>query len=235
MSDNIYTSGEYISLNPSYHVEDSPWKAQKILTMIAKHNLKPESIVEVGCGAGEILHQLQIQLPYETEFYGYDISSQAIELCRQRANSQLHCFCEDLLSKDIPPPDLLLCIDVFEHVEDCLGFLRALQRKQAKHTLFHIPLDMSVLSVMRSAPIISWRETLGHLHYFSKDTALATLQDTGYEIIDWTYTYGSIELDQPPRSLKGMAANIGRQIFNLANPDIAVRLLGGAALLVLAS
>ena len=44
--------------------------------------------------------------------------------------------------------DLLLMLDVFEHVEDYIGLLRAV-RSKAKQKLFHIPLDLSVQSVLR--------------------------------------------------------------------------------------
>jgi ubiquinone/menaquinone biosynthesis C-methylase UbiE len=55
----IYTNGDYIKKNPTWHVENSAWKAEQILTMLSKHNLTPQTICEVGCGAGEILAQLQ--------------------------------------------------------------------------------------------------------------------------------------------------------------------------------
>jgi len=44
--------------------------------------------------------------------------------------------------------DSLLCIDVFEHVEDYIGFVKTLKSK-ATYKIFHIPLDISVLSVIR--------------------------------------------------------------------------------------
>jgi hypothetical protein len=35
---------------------------------------------------------------------------------------------------------------------------------------------------------------VGHLHHFSKETALAALEDTGYRVIDHRYTSGRTEL-----------------------------------------
>ena len=79
-----------------------------------------------------------------------------------------------------------MAIDVFEHVEDYFGFLRKL-REKAEYKIFHIPLDLSVQTVLRSSPIIKGRKSVGHIHYFTKETALETLKDTGYEIIDYFY------------------------------------------------
>jgi hypothetical protein len=226
----MYQSGEYLEKNPTYHVEDSPWKAQQIFRMIQKHKLPPATICEVGCGAGEILKQLQALLPKDVEFYGYEISPQAYSLCQARENERLHFFCRDLLSESDINFDLLLCLDVFEHVEDYYGFLRGL-RDKAEHKIFHIPLDLSVQWLWRSTPILREREQAGHLHYFTKETALATLRDAGYEVVDWFYTPGAIA---NPRSLKAKLASFPRRILSAVNQDLVVRILGGYSLLVLA-
>jgi len=228
-SGSIYKTGEYVERNPTYHVEDSSWKARQILRMIRKNSLKPPKVCEIGCGAGEILKQLQSNLPDDTEFFGYEISPQAFALCQQRENERLHFYCEDLIKSDRPYFDVLLCIDVFEHVEDYIGFLRDLRGK-ARYKLFHIPLDMSAQWVMRGRPILQEREQGGHLHYFMKDTALAALRDVGYQVLDWSYTPGAID---QPRSLKAKMASLPRRLLVRFNQDFAVRLLGGYSLLVL--
>jgi SAM-dependent methyltransferase len=224
----LYQSGQYLENNPTYHVEDSPWKAQQILRMLARHNLRVQSVGEVGCGAGEILRQLQPHFAAETVFHGYEISPQAFALCKQRENERLHFYCEDLLAKETDPFDLLLCLDVFEHVEDYLGFLRKL-RDRAVYKIFHIPLDLSVQSVLRCTPIVTGRVAAGHLHYFLKETALLTLQDTGYETLDWFYTPA---LDRGT-TLKARIAKWPRKLLALLSQDWAARLLGGYSLLVL--
>jgi hypothetical protein len=227
---SVYETGEYLERNPTYHVEDSAWKAAQVLRMIKRHDLRPQSVCEVGCGAGEILKQLQASMPAEVQFYGYEISPQAFALCRQRENEQLRFFCQDLLGSNDHRFDLLLCLDVFEHVEDYLGFLRGL-REKADYKIFHIPLDLSVQWLWRSTPIMREREQAGHLHYFTKETALATLADSGYEVKDWFYTPGAIA---NPRSVKAKLASLPRRILSVANQDLVVRILGGYSLLVLA-
>jgi hypothetical protein len=229
-SGSIYETGEYVERNPTYHVEDSSWKARHILQLLQRNSLQPRTICEIGCGAGEILKQLQSCLPADTEFFGYDISPQAVELCRQRENERLRFYCEDLVKADTSSFDLLLCIDVFEHVPDYIGFLQDL-RSKAQYEIFHIPLDMSAQWVLRGRPILQEREQAGHLHYFMKDTALGALRDTGYEVLDWTYTPGAID---NPRSIKARLAKWPRRLMMSMAPDFTVRMLGGYSLLVLA-
>ncbi len=224
-----YHDGSYLDHNPTYHVEDGPWKAAQILKMLRRHNLRPWSIGEVGCGAGEVLRQLQSQLPEGPAFHGYDISPQAIALCRQRENDRLRFTCADLLATETKPFDLLLCMDVIEHVEDYLGFLRRLRSKAAQH-VFHIPLEMSVQGVLRRRPILIGRATAGHLHYFMKDTALQTLEDAGYTVVDWFYT----PCCEQGKGFRSMLARWPRRLAGRMCPDLAARVLGGYSLLVLA-
>ncbi len=229
MDSNIYLSGQYLRNNPDYHVADSQWKARHILNMLERQNLRVSSVCEVGCGAGEILHQLQLALPPETRFCGYEISPQAFEISRSRQNERLTYHCGDFLAQETEVFDLLLCMDVFEHVEDYLGFLRRLQPR-ARVKIFHIPLDMSALSVLMGSTILKRRKKIGHLHYFMKETALLTLQDAGYQIVDCFYTPVAIE---QKKDLKSRLAKPFRQALFRLNPDLAARLLGGFSLLVL--
>ncbi len=227
---DLYVSGEYAERNPGYHTDDSPWKARQILRMLERHSLRPAAVCEVGCGAGEVLHQLQQHLPPGTRLHGYDVSPQAIALCRQRESEHLAFTCAGLPPAAEGPFDLLLCIDVFEHVEDYRGFLRDL-RTVAGRVLFHIPLDLSVQTVLRAWPINEARARSGHLHYFTKDTALQALRDTGYQVEDWFYTAGGVDLG---RSWKARLAKWPRAALAKVQPDLAARLLGGYSLLVLA-
>lgn len=226
----IYEDGTYLDNNPSWHEEDSPWKAKQINKIIKKNSLYPQTICEVGCGAGEILNQLS-NLYIDGEFIGYDISPQAFELCSKKSKANLTFKLANLLEEDIAHFDIVMAIDVFEHVEDYFGFLRKLKEK-AEYKIFHIPLDLSVQTVCRSSPILKGRKSFGHIHYFTKETALETLIDTGYSIMDYFYTRGSLEL--PNRGWKGNLLRIPRKLAFSLNEDLAVRLLGGCSLMVLA-
>jgi hypothetical protein len=227
---NIYTSGSYADSHPTYHVEDSPWKAQQILKMLKRHSLPLQTVCEVGCGVGEILKQLQKQLPDTIQYRGYDISPQAIELSRQRQNDQLQFSCGDFLAVETPMYDLLLCMDVIEHVDDYLGFLKKI-RGRATYKLFHIPLDLSAQSVFRASPIAEAKEAHGHIHYFTKNTALWALENAGYEIVDWAYTGSGVEKSY---GLLNWLARYPRMLSFRLHPDLVVRTLGGYCLMVLA-
>jgi 2-polyprenyl-3-methyl-5-hydroxy-6-metoxy-1,4-benzoquinol methylase len=227
----VYQDGRYLARNPNWHTEDSAWKAGQVIAVMTANQLTPSSICEVGCGAGEVLNELHRRLPSHIRFYGYEIAPEAFAQCQSRAKERLEFYQSDLLSMAQSFHDLVLAIDVFEHVEDYMGFLRQL-RTMGHHKILHIPLDLSVQTVLRAEPLLAQRQAVGHLHYFTKDTALATLRDTGYEIIDWFYTSGATDL--PSRGLKSALLKVPRKLLFAWKRDAAVRLFGRYSMMVLA-
>lgn len=228
--ESTYVTGEYLTNNPSWHAEDSPWKARKILDLIERNNLSPKTICEVGCGAGEILRQLQLKMDSECEFHGYEISPQAYELSKPRANPKLQFHLGDFL-KEHDHYDLILIIDLIEHLEDYYGFLRQI-RDRSKYKVLHIPLELSVETILRKERIAGFYRKLGHLHYFTKDTALRALNHAGYDIQDWFYTSRA---DLPQKTwLFRLGAPIVRLMMN-GNKDWTAKLVNSCSIMVLAA
>jgi hypothetical protein len=226
----MYIDGDYLKNNPTWDVEDAPWKADLIFHMIQKHHIDPKTICEIGCGCGEILRQLQLKLPPTTKLTGYEISPQAYELCKERSNDRLFFnlknYCDELDNSY----DLILLIDLIEHLEDYFQFLRDIKGK-SQYKILHIPLEMFVLAVLHQQFLLGQKKKVGHLHFFSKDLALQMLQDLGYEIIDYSYTAGySLPRNYGP---KDWLLKIPRRFLLPVVPDFTVRIFGGYSLLVL--
>jgi len=226
---DIYKGTAYLEKNPSWHVEESAFKAKYILQLLERTKLSPSTICEVGCGAGEVLKQLQDRMGAGHEFWGYDISPIAHQLSESRANDKLHFKLADPSQED-HSYDLLLVLDVVEHVEDYFAFLRNI-RSIARHKLFHFPLDMSVQAVIRKNGMMKRRLDHAHLHYFTKELALQSLTDTGYEICDYFYLPRSNEIGP---SLLQRAFRLPRAALYALDRDFAVRLLGGYSFMILA-
>jgi hypothetical protein len=225
---DLYSSGEYAVRNPDWHQEHSQWKANQVRQMLEKHSIRPSRLAEVGCGAGGILESLHRQLLPQPECAGYEISPQAFSMAQRRETCGLHYHLGSP-GPDDEPFDVVLAMDVFEHVEDYLGFIRGLQ-PLARWKIFHIPLDLSFLSLARPIYLTMAREQVGHLHYFTRETALATLEQAGLKVRDWFFT--SVELDQGVHGRKRL--QIFRRLLYARNAELAARWLGGFSLLVLA-
>lgn len=224
-------NSEYLKLTDDWHAKDSPWKAKYVFNILKKNNIDPSSIVEVGCGVGEILLNLDSMYGDKEKYYhGYDIAIDAIELAKKKEKDNVTFFLEDFTTVKSTNYHVLLMMDVFEHVADYIGFIETCAAK-ATYKVYHIPLDIHVSSILRNK-MIDARKKVGHIHYFSKETALATIKDSGQEIIDFFYTDGSFET--PNKTITQRIMNMPRRVLFPLMPDLTVKLIGGYSLIVLA-
>lgn len=224
-----YVDGDYLAATGDWHSEDALWKAGKIVALLRDHGLRPDSICDVGCGSGDVLCHLQKAFP-AARLTGFDVSPQAATLWRHHSGMDLRCG--DFHELNTATHDLITMLDVFEHVQNPFDFL-AKTRPHARHFVFHIPLDLSALSVVRNAPLLHVRRKIGHLHLYTKDLALETLAETGFEVLEWSYTEAFASA-QTHRSLAAKLASLPRRMLFAIHKDFGVRLVGGETLLVLA-
>jgi SAM-dependent methyltransferase len=232
-SDDIYIDGTYFKNNPHWGEEDAAWKAQVIFKLLAKNNIAPKEITEVGCGSGGILKNLSLLLNQQIQYKGYDISPQAINIAKEKENENIHFFNEDFLRIQNNKTDVLLIIDVVEHVGDYYGFLEKLKQK-SNYFVFHIPLDLSWQTVLKPHILLQQRETVGHIHYFTKEMVEWFLKDSGYEIIDWVYTKPVIDELKPEKGFKRTLKRILRNAFYRVNKNLVAKMWGSYSMMILA-
>lgn len=223
----MYNNGAYLTNNPGWHESDATWKASQVLSLLDAQKLRPKSIVDVGCGTGGVLDAIADSL-HGSQLVGYDPSAKAVNMVKRSERVDLRVGTPADVDQRY---DLLLSLDVFEHVEDYIGFLRSL-RPIADRFIFHIPLDLSAQTVIRERPLLAARSGVGHLHYFTRATALASLETAGFEIICDKLLLPS---DMPDRRPRTRIANVPRRLTQLLGAKLSARVLGGFTLLVLAS
>jgi SAM-dependent methyltransferase len=225
-----YVSNDYLRENPSWDIEDSPWKARKVVAILAAAGCNPGSICEVGCGAGGVLAELRRAYP-DTELFGYDIAPGAARFWSQHVSANIHFEIGDFFELNKQTYDVLLLLDVIEHLQDPFDFVDRLQN-YARLFIFHFPIDLSAVNVLREQPLLRSRLKVGHIHYFTKGLALSLLEECGYDILDWHYTGAAFT--SPKRHWKTKLASLPRRLAYAVNKDWGVRLLGGETLMVLA-
>jgi cyclopropane fatty-acyl-phospholipid synthase-like methyltransferase len=228
-SESIYTDGSYLELSGgTWHLEDSPFKAKQIGRILARHpEIRPKSVCEIGCGAGGILSEVQKLLPGDTTFTGFEISPQAHAMSAQFSDAKCQFILGDAFA-DSSSYDLILVMDVVEHVEDCFSFLRQCKTK-GRWKLYHIPLETHATATLRG--LNDW-DAIGHLHLFTIETAIKTVERSGQRVIDWMLTDGG--LAKPNKALKTRIANLVRYPVAKLSEKLAARLLGGYSIMILA-
>jgi SAM-dependent methyltransferase len=231
-SNDLYINGEYFKNNPDWDMADAKWKTDVFFNLLQKNNIAVSEVIEVGCGAGANLAELAKRDEGIKKLTGYDISPQAIELAGKNASGKISFVNEDLTANENIQTELMLVIDVVEHVDDYYGFLRKLKTR-SKYFIFHIPLDLSCRTVMKPHVILQQRQAVGHIHYYTKEMVEWALRDTGYEIIDWVYTKPVVDVN-PADSVKRFIKKILRNISFAINKEWSVKKWGGYSIMVLA-
>ena len=224
-----YTTDDYLEQNPSWDMEDSPWKAGHVHTILSDNGLNPESICEIGCGAGGVLASLQMLIP-EVSYKGYDIAPAAAGFWKKHEHTGIQFELGDFFEANVKHHDVILLLDVLEHVVDPHQFLSGLKDK-ADYLVIHFPLDLFAFSVLRESPLLHVRRKVGHIHYFTTGLALELLKECGFDVVDWRYTGAAFSA--PQRGLKTKIFSFFRHIVYGINKDFGVRLLGGETMMVL--
>ena len=179
---------EYIRKNPSLHLEQAKIKADQILKFLG--GMKVGSLIDVGCGAGGITVILKEKLsPVKT--IGIDISKTMIDLAK-RKNKDITWYCGDIFGyKHRDKVDLIIGIDIIEHIQDDIGLLKKMGRIGHK-VLIKTPLEDSFLdSKIRKLEINdSWKDSenkYGHIHHYNDKQITKMCKDAGFKIVKSDY------------------------------------------------
>jgi trans-aconitate methyltransferase len=182
-------------------------------------------VVDVGCGTGAVIEALAEARP-EARFEGWDPAPEAIDRARRRERPGLTFVLGDFAAAD-RRAELVLCLDVVEHVPDDQAFLEALAAR-AERLVLRVPLDLSVWDVARPLRLAAVRARYGHVHQFTRETAHALLDQAGLVVTRERYDRVPVSVD----TWRRRAAEGARALAGRAAPDLAARWLGGFSWLV---
>lgn len=133
--------------------------------------LKVRTIIEVGCGSGDNLAALAAGGDYELT--GTDIAPAALELARQRV-PQARLLLLDIEKKELSEQfDLVMSLQVVEHIQDDLAALRHMARMARDYVLI-----ATMRGRMRPSEI-----AIGHLRNYSGLELRRKLETVGLEVV----------------------------------------------------
>lgn len=134
---------------------------------------KPEKIIDVGCGQGDLLKELSHHFDADA-LAGLELSMIGVrEALRKVPRADIHQF--DLLGADSSPLtrdfDCLTCVEVLEHVDDPIRFLSS--------ALLHLTPGGKVVITVPSGPRTAFDKSIGHRRHFNKQELLTVLTSVG--------------------------------------------------------
>jgi ubiquinone/menaquinone biosynthesis C-methylase UbiE len=156
------------------------------LRRIIKQIIKPlefETVLDVGCGQGSFLEELQLEFPCIRP-YGIDMSSSAVELARKRVPSGRFCVL-DISEKFLDEKwDLVLCSEVLEHIPDDLTVLQNLRKMTGKYLLISTP----------QGRMREFEKQVGHVRNYASGELVRKIESSGFKIlsvVEWGFPFYS--------------------------------------------
>jgi len=172
---------------------ESQWDDMKIygpfschLRRIIKKMIRPldfHSVLDVGCGQGSFLQELQLEFPSINPL-GIDISSSAVALARERVPAG-NFYVLDITNKSLDEKcDLVVCSEVLEHITDDISALRNLRKMTQRYLLVSTP----------QGRMREFEKHVGHVRNYAPGELVKKIESSGFKIlsvIEWGFPFYS--------------------------------------------
>jgi 2-polyprenyl-3-methyl-5-hydroxy-6-metoxy-1,4-benzoquinol methylase len=184
-----------IPRNYCYSHTRPTWEHSIILPPIirALQSIPPNgSVLDIGCGNGAILAEIQHHGSWS--LFGIDSSESAVSLARSQGfDIQLADATHDLVSLfEKHRFDLVISVEVIEHVYDPRGLLRQAHTLLRPHgrllvtTPYHGYLKNLLISAIgKSDSHYNPLWDCGHIKFWSRKTLSAAMEETGFDSIQF--------------------------------------------------
>ncbi len=141
-------------------------------------NLKSQYFIDI-CGVGEILTFLD---NFEMKGEGIDLSKTCVEIASKRTSNRISVSQRDFMKVTNKDYELVLLIDILEHIKDDGEFLRKANSllSNDNYLLVNVPAKMKLFDLTDKY----W----GHYRRYDKDVMINLLEENKFEIIEfWSY------------------------------------------------
>ena len=228
--DPIYTDLTFFKRSPMWNDAESLWKSHQISSFICDNKLSINRLIDYGCGTGSILHILSDFLPGRS-YLGFDPCPQ---LSSQWSSYPNIDFTTTFDLETIDLNDVILLIDVLEHVLDPYSLLDALCSR-AGYVIVHLPLELNLSTLLRPCSLKNAYDEVAHLHFYSPATFEIMCTHLRIDVISKTFTFPYRTLKRT-RNNKQKLIDLSRSVISsLISPDISQSVLGGNTALYLLS
>ena len=207
----------------TYLAEEGPRRElfRSILRSLGDYHVQGRRLLEVGSNVGLFLAEAS-RAGWEAR--GIEPSRWAVRTGREHYGVNLHEGTVETLSEDTASADIIVMLDVLEHLIDPLDALRRLRTVIRNEGLLVLA-TVNLASLHARLRDGQWPWFLrSHLHYFLPETLHAMLWAAGFQMVEWSQVPRSFHLSYIARRagtshefLGQMAAGVSR-IFDARLP-----------------
>lgn len=192
---------------------------REIDQLLRRLDLPVRKVLEIGCASGRVGGRVR-ELLQVADYVGIEVDPVAATLAAEKLDRVVCMDVErcslEALGVEVGSVDLLLALDVLEHLRDPWGTLSGLSPclREGGHVLLSIP-NIQNAWVISELVEGRWRYTdaglldVGHLRFFTWESVEALLSGVGLEIVETLRVTGPLV---PPRKLlpDSNALRVGR-------------------------
>jgi SAM-dependent methyltransferase len=135
-------------------------------------------VLDIGAGTGDLAERIRASMP-ETEIAGLDVSSEGLEIARQKVPDALFLV-RDLMGAETAPPELrawathAVCSEVLEHVDEP-------ERLLSNAVQYLAPGCLLVVTVP-GGPLSAFDRHIGHRRHYRPFELRGVLEGAGFEV-----------------------------------------------------
>jgi SAM-dependent methyltransferase len=185
---------KYLQLHKDLHEADVDSKVGAIANILPKDG-KIHSILDVGCGSGKILIQLS-QLLGTDKNTGIDISQKIIEVAKSNdPDGIISWLATDVFSPTLSKHDVVLAVDIVEHVQDDHSFLKRISQL-GDFVVIKVPIEVNIVNRFIKSlsngiidPCLNTEVRYGHIHHYSVEGFLSLLDGSSLRVIKVAYMH----------------------------------------------
>ncbi len=161
-------------------------KADSVQLLMDQNGIKPNAILELGCGTGAVIGELQ-KRNLAQEYFGLDFSADAIRLMSEMYPNVSSKVADITVN---PNPfernafDIVVLSHTIEHLEEPIPFLQSVRAIPFKGLIAEVPLEDLLFGRLKSRVNDRAKNTAGHVQFFTRESFKALLTEAGFNIID---------------------------------------------------
>jgi 2-polyprenyl-3-methyl-5-hydroxy-6-metoxy-1,4-benzoquinol methylase len=171
--------GDEAQLYADWRALGAKGKADHVIRLCLRANIRPAKILDVGCGDGALLSELRRQR-FGQALRGVEITEAAVRIARERAEiDSVQLYDGTRLEFPDEAFDLGIVSHVLEHVPDP-GALLAEIGRACKAVVMEVPLEANISARRESKR--EHAEEVGHLQRLDRDSAREIVSQAGMQL-----------------------------------------------------
>ncbi|MEA1929907.1 MAG: class I SAM-dependent methyltransferase [Patescibacteria group bacterium] len=184
---------EYIDKNPDLNDSDIKDKIDAIDRVLSPTRMKFGAILDLACGSGKILLSLSSRCLSKRNT-GVDISEKIINIARENDfENKVNWVVSDIFNLEPDNYELILAIDILEHVEDDLKLLNH-AKTLGGFMVVKVPIEDNLVNKL--VKLLSFRlvdehryteDRYGHIHHYSEGGVMDLIDKSDWGLVSKVY------------------------------------------------